>query len=1441
MTAVPLINYPPGYNNGYITSVGDSGVVSECGSLDNPSTLTHNLGVIDHDSIPLSKSAVLPESESFVDTSGKPTIENVVPGLSLPTVVTIQRPQNETIINPLLDNCYQRAITQAKQRLLKGEILYKNGEWRIPGAPVPSRPDYSKVKPVKDKSKHRRRKAKHQRSETYPQVVLKDKKGYDNTASTVKYLEPISLEKSLNPSNRLSASQPASILVSEIGNDYVGRSYVQFTDTAVLYPKYLSAADVRTRNDEKPQFCYGCRSNVSNYDERVIDGLYDSVLDVQECHHEADDSLINDVPIKYDGDVAQYRFTINEKTNAPQAKSTKYRRVGGGFLFYENEAKTWNNSLPKWAHFGAAENLSNESVLFNVDKLQEPDGPVYQPTIPRDTRSPYPQFIRERQQLHKPELSKPKIHEPAIKYNMNHHTDCFTDGGSSMTSGLGTSINSEVLKRQTEEENEARRKEEDEMKARQEAKRKAEEEEKRQKEESRKNLYKAPNPFKLKDNDKKTTVSTDPFSKNRSYNVPQPNEIDIKKGSKPVTKPQEFKRTDSNWKEPKKFELKQDDTMKTTQFWEAPKGKENPKSSTKPKLQTIRPELLPSPSPVAEEEVGVEPVLEKKKKEPQPVPEPLEPEEESSPSPEPSVIDEPTPMPSVTEPDQNVEVQKSDLETSESSQSPMPANSPPQEPLSIIPNELEPKSPPRSPTPELPLISELVTQKEPTPELTPTPTPEYDPTPENSSPGIEPTPTKEPTPQPPNESTPPPKDSTPPPKKPTSPLPPKAPTPILPPLPQIEEANPIITPLKKPEKKIKLKRLQTPKPLEPKKERPKMLPDLKPAVKQQKQRKHEPKKIRTVRKITKLPQRRKQQLPLVQPKEPVPVSLEPEPPPETETFVLPPLPLVPTPVINPDEEPTLVTPTPIVLPSPPAPKKEPIIWKRIRKQTRRKSKAVDQPASPEHVVRDPLDYLAKYCIVHKNRINYYERVFSKLASTEEYYDDEYVWNENSLVDDEALATERHPSKADEFQNTFGRSAKSPDVEEYISPKDIAMECADNRQTSESPTSDLDSSTQSPRHEATGDSIQIQQRLDKLSFILDNVYSKVEQLHAQIHEYEEQHNESVKVLARAELEKTFREKANNSKQSKAGKKKGKGKGKTSEKHNSNSSTTLTVGGTPKGTPRGTPRGSPVQTQLVHPSKLTDDQIVARISSAQMRMIQEDPCIRKIKFAKLRANEKLEDMEKWISELKNETSLMSAQVLEQTKREEDKRQAKKPEFRREQSSLYKKMNPLEEHNIKLADMEPLLEQINGQLITKKECQYVYHILNLPQRHKLNFKLFTVVAALSEKVSRLEPFVKKMINKMDFEALDVKMQRAKELFRLLEDECDETYPGEVTLNGLSIDLQAGGLRKEHIEFVVNKFGREGNGIVDFLDFLTYLPLFIDIHGNIVNDPLNRGPMTV
>lgn len=37
-----------------------------------------------------------------------------------------------------------------------------------------------------------------------------------------------------------------------------------------------------------------------------------------------------------------------------------------------------------------------------------------------------------------------------------------------------------------------------------------------------------------------------------------------------------------------------------------------------------------------------------------------------------------------------------------------------------------------------------------------------------------------------------------------------------------------------------------------------------------------------------------------------------------------------------------------------------------------------------------------------------------------------------------------------------------------------------------------------------------------------------------------------------------------------------------------------------------------------------------------------------------------------------------------------------------------------------------------------------------------------------------------------------------------------------------------------VMSKFNREGKGYVDFLDYVTYVPLFVEIHEKIIKDPL-------
>ena len=36
------------------------------------------------------------------------------------------------------------------------------------------------------------------------------------------------------------------------------------------------------------------------------------------------------------------------------------------------------------------------------------------------------------------------------------------------------------------------------------------------------------------------------------------------------------------------------------------------------------------------------------------------------------------------------------------------------------------------------------------------------------------------------------------------------------------------------------------------------------------------------------------------------------------------------------------------------------------------------------------------------------------------------------------------------------------------------------------------------------------------------------------------------------------------------------------------------------------------------------------------------------------------------------------------------------------------------------------------------------------------------------------------------------------------------------------------------MQKFDREGRNFVDFLDFLSYLPLFVEIHERIIHEPL-------
>ena len=107
----------------------------------------------------------------------------------------------------------------------------------------------------------------------------------------------------------------------------------------------------------------------------------------------------------------------------------------------------------------------------------------------------------------------------------------------------------------------------------------------------------------------------------------------------------------------------------------------------------------------------------------------------------------------------------------------------------------------------------------------------------------------------------------------------------------------------------------------------------------------------------------------------------------------------------------------------------------------------------------------------------------------------------------------------------------------------------------------------------------------------------------------------------------------------------------------------------------------------------------------------------------------------------------------------------------------------------------------------ARYVVRILDMMQmvgvqstnqmgRPEVSFEQFACIAALSEKVVGLAGDEKQAIAVMDFDAVEAKMTKAKELFWL---ECN-TY-GEIPLSHMPVILRAGRIAQVHEEEVLAK----------------------------------------
>ncbi|KAK3586634.1 hypothetical protein CHS0354_028492 [Potamilus streckersoni] len=439
-----------------------------------------------------------------------------------------------------------------------------------------------------------------------------------------------------------------------------------------------------------------------------------------------------------------------------------------------------------------------------------------------------------------------------------------------------------------------------------------------------------------------------------------------------------------------------------------------------------------------------------------------------------------------------------------------------------------------------------------------------------------------------------------------------------------------------------------------------------------------------------------------------------------------------------------------------------------------RSKPAEAPVTSTELreMTDTLDFLTKYCIIYRDKLPFYENVFSTVVSVQ---------------------TPRYQRVPQEIPRSgtvsFGAPVWSEHELNMLRDLTVINHCQ------KLPKEGLNPS---------------EQYMEKLSYTLELLMDKKDNLMANIDKLEAEKIRHMAEVARQKRPHITRVdyKPKKSKKRKKKKKKVKDWGEFP------------------------PPPAPPKPKTA--ADITDEIIVSRIDDKLMKKLKKDPKVRQIKLEVDRIKEKMKEIDERMNEVDDEKEMVQLYCMECYFNSE-KAFLKSPLFKRQQSMLYQKLHPDKDVEMNLEELEVALQQINNNLLTHKEFEYIKLILDLPGRRKINFRLFSIIAALSEKVTQMDPVVRKLINKMDYHALDVKMERSKELFGLLQ-EGEGVPEGNAHSANLAVELTAGGLTPEHTNYVLHKFDRDGNGYFDFLDFVMYIPLFIEIHQRIVEDPLNQ-----
>lgn len=155
----------------------------------------------------------------------------------------------------------------------------------------------------------------------------------------------------------------------------------------------------------------------------------------------------------------------------------------------------------------------------------------------------------------------------------------------------------------------------------------------------------------------------------------------------------------------------------------------------------------------------------------------------------------------------------------------------------------------------------------------------------------------------------------------------------------------------------------------------------------------------------------------------------------------------------------------------------------------------------------------------------------------------------------------------------------------------------------------------------------------------------------------------------------------------------------------------------------------------------------------------------------------------------------------------------------------------------EMMTALHTVSGNRTTDEEitfCKMALDIVDETSKFttRRDYELFTIMASLSERVRHQN---RDSMNRLDYtnaKLLKAKMVQSRSLFYL----CDGAQTdGTMSLQEFEHTCMAGHVDKRVTNAILAKLEEEGKYHITFLDFLAFLPLFVNAHGTVLLNPLD------